>query len=153
MRTMLSERAQQENGFLVLTLVTLHVQEHLRRYDEDCLNTLIQMIHASVLENWQMWWIVTIPPSCDICIQWTRLKKIECSKPKTQKSVGGHMCISACLPSIGSWTTSTISILYCYWCWEMVLYVNIRKRKEWLSPNKRRICRKFFNFSTWHSIF
>ena len=35
------------------------------------------------------------------------------------------------------------------WC----LYANIRKRKEWLSPNKRRICRKCSNFSTWHSIF
>ena len=35
------------------------------------------------------------------------------------------------------------------WC----LYANIRKRKEWLSPNKRRICQKCSNFSTWHSIF
>ena len=35
------------------------------------------------------------------------------------------------------------------WC----LYTNIRKRKEWLSPNKRRIRRKCSNFSTWHSIF
>ena len=33
------------------------------------------MIHVSVLENWQMWWTMTIPPSCDICIQWARLKK------------------------------------------------------------------------------
>ena len=35
------------------------------------------------------------------------------------------------------------------WC----LYANIRKRKEWLSPNRKRICRKCSNFSTWHSIF
>ena len=35
------------------------------------------------------------------------------------------------------------------WC----LYANIRKRNEWLSPNKRRISRICFNFSTWHSIF
>ena len=35
------------------------------------------------------------------------------------------------------------------WC----LYANIRKRKEWLSPNKRRICRKYSNFSTWQSMF
>ena len=36
------------------------------------------------------------------------------------------------------------------WC----LYDNIRKRKEWLSPNKRRrIWRKYYNFSIWHSIF
>ena len=30
---------------------------------------------------------------------------------------------------------------------------SIRKRKEWLSPKKRRICRKCSNFSTWYSIF
>ena len=30
------------------------------------------------------------------------------------------------------------------WC----LYANIRKRKEWLSPNKRRIYQKFSSFST-----
>ena len=35
------------------------------------------------------------------------------------------------------------------WC----LYANIRKRKEWLSPNKRRIRWKCSNFSTWYSIF
>ena len=28
------------------------------------------------------------------------------------------------------------------WC----IYANIRKRKEWLSPNKRRICQKMFQF-------
>ena len=33
------------------------------------------------------------------------------------------------------------------------LYANIRKRKEWLNPKKRRICRKCSNFSAWHSIF
>ena len=31
-------------------------------------------------------------------------------------------------------------------------YADVRKRKEWLSLNKRRICRKCSNFSTWHSI-
>ena len=35
------------------------------------------------------------------------------------------------------------------WCH----YANIRKRKEWLSPNNWRICWKCSNFSTWHSIF
>ena len=35
------------------------------------------------------------------------------------------------------------------WC----LYVNIRNRMEWLSQNKRNICRKCSNFSTWHTIF
>ena len=35
------------------------------------------------------------------------------------------------------------------WC----LYANTRKRKEWLIPNKRRICRKCTNLSIWHSIF
>ena len=31
------------------------------------------MIHVSVLENWQMWWTVIIPQSCDICIQKARV--------------------------------------------------------------------------------
>ena len=35
-----------------------------------------------------------------------------CSKPKPQKSVSGHMCISVCSSSIGSCTTSTIPILH-----------------------------------------
>ena len=37
-----------------------------------------------------------------------------------KKSMSGRMCISACSSSIGSWTTSTIPILYHYWCREMV---------------------------------
>ena len=82
------------------------------------------MIHISVFENWQMWWTVTIPPSSNICIQWARFKNqvygTACSKPTSQKSAGGHMCISACSSSIGSWTTSTIPILHRYWWWEMV---------------------------------
>ena len=46
MKTMPSERARQDNGFLalrrvVLTLVTLHAQEDLTGFDEDRLNTLI----------------------------------------------------------------------------------------------------------------
>ena len=45
--TMPSVKALQEIGFIVLrrivlTLVILHVQEDLRSFDEDCLNTLIQ---------------------------------------------------------------------------------------------------------------
>ena len=59
MRKMQSERARQENFFLVLrrivlTLVTLHVQEDLQGLMKDCLNTLNHMIQVSVLENWQM---------------------------------------------------------------------------------------------------
>ena len=38
-----------------------------------------------------------------------------CSKPKPQKSMDSHMCISVCSSSIGSCTTSTIPILYRYW--------------------------------------
>ena len=46
--------------------------------------------------------------------------KIECmgtsfSKPKPQKSAGGHICISACLSLIGSSKTSIIFILHRYW--------------------------------------
>ena len=36
---------------------------------------------------------------------------------------------------------------------ECCLYAKIRKRKEWLNPSKRRICRKCSNFCIWHSIF
>ena len=43
-------------------------------FDEDRFNTLIPMMHVSVLENGQMWWNVTIPPSCDIFIQRARFK-------------------------------------------------------------------------------
>ena len=48
MGTMPSERGRQENGFLVLrrivlTLVTLHVQEDLRGFDKERLNTSFQI--------------------------------------------------------------------------------------------------------------
>ena len=64
MGTIPSERARQENSFLVskrivLTLVTLHVHEEFRSY-EDRLNTLIR---NNLLENWKMWLTVTFPPS------------------------------------------------------------------------------------------
>ena len=36
---------------------------------------------------------------------------------------------------------------------KLCVYVNIRKRKTWLSPNRRKICRKCSNFSTRHPIF
>ena len=36
---------------------------------------------------------------------------------------------------------------------KLYLYAGIRKSKELLSPNKRKICRKCSNFSTWHSNF
>ena len=32
---------------------------------------------------------------------------------------------------------------------KLCLYANISKRKEWLNPNKRRICRESSNFCTW----
>ena len=66
------------------------------------------------------------------------------------------------------WVAISASLLACYWLArehrpflscivtrdeKWCLYAKIRKRKEWLSPNKRRICRKCSNFSTWHSIF
>ena len=64
-----------------------------------------------------MWWTVTNPPSCDILIKWERLRK----------SAADHVWICPCSQSFGSWTTSTISIVYRY----------IKKRKKWLSPNKK----------------
>ena len=44
--------------------------------------------------------------------------------------------------------------LYRYW-WRQIVFLcyNIRKRKEWLSPNKIRISGNCSNFFTWHSIF
>ena len=56
------------------------------------------MIQISILENWQMWWTVTIPPSCDICIQWARLKKSGIWVPhalsQNQKNQQVAICVS-----------------------------------------------------------
>ena len=96
MGTMAVKRARQENSFLllrriVLTLVTLPCSERSSGFGEDSLNT---MIHVSVLENWQLWWTMTIPSSCTICIYWTSSKigcmVTTCSKPNPQNSAGGH---------------------------------------------------------------
>ena len=73
-------------------------------FDEDHLNTLI---HNDPCQCTRKLATVSIPSSCDICNQWARLKKIRCidttcSRPKPQKSMGGHTCISVRSSSIGS---------------------------------------------------
>ena len=87
-----------------------------------------------------------------------KVQKIGCMgttwfQPKPQKSAGGHMCISVSChlltheqhrPSLPCIVTGDEK-----WC----LYTNIRKIKEWLNLNNRRICRKCSNFSIWHYIF
>ena len=76
-----------------------------------------------------------------------------CCKPKLRKSADGHKRTSTCSSSMCSWTTwpflSCIVTGKKKWCF----YANIRKRKEWLSPNMRRMCRKCSNFSAWYSHF
>ena len=126
-------------------------------FDEDHLNTLIHNDPHQCTRGKMM--------NCDHSnivrhlYSMGKVKKIgcmgtTCSKPKPQKSAGDHMCISACSSAINSLTASTIPILNHYWWRQMVtLCNNIRKIKLWLSPNKRRICRKCSNFSTWQSIF
>ena len=54
-----------------------------------------------------------------------------CSKPKPQKLMGSHMCISAAREQHRP-ILSCIVTGYEKWC----LYANIRKRKEWLNLNK-----------------
>ena len=112
MGTMPSERARQENGFLVLrtivlTLVTLHVQKDLRGLMKIVLNTLIhndprqctlELIdvmncnHSSIVDTFEF------------NGQGSKLGCMgtACSKPTLQKSASGHMCVSACSSSIGS---------------------------------------------------
>ena len=99
------------------------------------------MIIVSALDNWQLWWTVTISPSCEICIQWVRFK-IECkgtvcSKPKPQKSALDHMCISACSSSISLSITLTIPILYHYWRWEMVCLRYHKENKGMVEPKQK----------------
>ena len=134
MGTMPLERAHQENCFLVLrrialTLMTLHVRGDFRVWWRSFKNINLQwstLVYSTTGKCEELW------PSCDICIQWARFKNrmygskigcmgTACPKPKPQKSAGGHnICISACSPSIDSWTTTTIFILYRYWLREMV---------------------------------
>ena len=77
---------------------------------------------------------------------------IACSKPKPQKSAG-VICASLFARHRLAREQHRL-FLSCMvtgddkWC----LYANIMKIKKWLSPNKRRICRKCCNFSNWHSI-
>ena len=54
---MLSERTRQENNFVVLRRIVLTLVTRSGRpsgFNEDRLNTLIHMIHVSVLDNWQI---------------------------------------------------------------------------------------------------
>ena len=85
-------------------------------FDEDRLNTLI---HVSVLENRQMGWTVTISNHETFAFNGQGSKigcmGTACSKPKPQKLASGHMCISACSSSIGSFQSCIV-----YWWREMV---------------------------------
>ena len=129
MGTIPSERAQQENG-------SLFKEEHFWHY-----------WHSTFRKTFGVWWrsfkqLLHNDPrqcirelanmmNCDHSTivrhfhSMAKFKKIGCmrtawSKPKPQKSGGGHKCIFACLSSIGSWTTLTIPILYLYWWREMM---------------------------------
>ena len=102
-----------------------------------------------------MRWTMTIPPSYDICIHWLMLKNRVYVYALNQNYKNQLEVICASLfarqqlareqhrPFLSCIVTSNEK-----WC----LHVNIGKIKEWLSPNKRRICGKCSNISTWHSI-
>ena len=85
--------------------------------------------------------------------QGSRCMGAACSKPKPQKSAGGHMCISAFL--VIDWLVNNIDHSYpaSLLVTRNGVYANRGKRNEWLSPSKKRICGKCSSFSTWHSIF
>ena len=77
----------------------------LSEFDEHRLKTLIHNYPRQCTRELSNVMNCDHPPTCGICIQWARFK-IECmgtacSKPKSQKSAGGHMWISVYSSSIG----------------------------------------------------
>ena len=79
----------------------------LTGFDEDRLNTLIHNDSCHCTRE------LANVMNCDYStimqhlhsigkVKKIRCTGIACSKPESQKSVGGHLCISACLSSIGS---------------------------------------------------
>ena len=69
-----------------------------------------------------------------------------CSKSKPQKSAGGHMCISACSSSIGSWTASIIPILYRYWWRKIVSLCWYEEKKVMVEPEQGKNMSEMFQF-------
>ena len=68
------------------------------------------------------------------------------SKLKPRKLAGGHMCISVCSSSIGSCTTLTISIMYCYWYREMVSSCYGKEKKGMVEPKQEKSISEMFQF-------
>ena len=129
-------------------------------FDEDRLNTSIHNDprHCTRELASVMNCDYSIIASCEICIQWERLKKSGIWVPHalSQNHINQRVAICACLLARQRLSREEHrQFLSCIvtgdekWC----LYANIRKRKEWLSANKRRICRKCSNFCTSNSIF
>ena len=159
MGTMPSERARQENVFLALMRIVLTlVTGRPSAVDEDRLNTLIHNDPRQCTRELANVMNCEHPPSCDICIQWAKLKKSGVWVPhalsQNHKNQRVTICASLLVfnrvareqqrPFLSCIVTGSE---------KWYLHANIKKRKEWLSLNKRKICRKCFNFSTWHSIF
>ena len=130
MATMPSQRARQGNGFLVLRRIFFYISVTPRSrrpsmFDEYRLNTLIHNDpHQCSRELANMM-------NCDhstIVRHLRSMGKVQISgvwaphaiNQNHKKTAGGHMCISACSSSIGSWTIPTIPLLYRYWWREMV---------------------------------
>lgn len=93
--------------------------------------------------NWELADVMNCDqqPLCGICIPWARCKNLvhiyHNFKWKQQKSMVGHLYISVCChrlaceqhrPFLTNIVTGNGN-----WCF----YINKKKRKEWLSPNKR----------------
>ena len=154
MGTMPWERARQENGFLILRRI------------------ILTLVNSTFKNTFRVWWRLFehINPQLSTSV-YSRTGKCDelwpfqhraifafngqgskigcmgtvCSMPKPQKSLLARHRLAReqhrpCLSSIDTGDDK----------WN--LYANIRKRKEWLSPNKRGICWKCSNFCTWHSI-
>ena len=123
MGTIPSEGARQENDFVVLRRIFWHYWYATfrktfvvwRRSFKHINPQLSMSVYSKTGKCDELW---PFPHRATFAFNWQG-SKIEymgtaCSEPKPQKSAGGHMCISACSLSIGSWTTPTFPDLYLY---------------------------------------
>ena len=147
MGTMSSERALQENCFLVLrsivlTLVTLNVRKDFRGFDEDRLNTLIRNDPRQCTRE------MANVMNCDhstIVRHLHSMVKVQKSGiwvpyALSQNSKNQRVAICASLLARHRLAREQHRpFLSCFVTGDekLCLYVTVRKRKEWLNPNKR----------------
>ena len=141
-----------------MTLVTLQVPEDLRGFDEDCINTLIHDYPRQCTRE------LANVINCDHSTTmryWHSMGKVlksgiwvQHALSRNHKNQRVAICVSL-LARLRFAREHHRPFLSCIITGEekSCFYANIRKRKDWLSPNKRRICGKCSNSSTLHSIF